>query len=330
MLKFFSTGHFSRYIVLSFLILLFWIPEFINPVYYKSVTEPLFIFISKLLGVNTYLSIAVTLIISIFSALLINQLATDFEISGRFSSLGIFYFILISSAIPAFYSFNPMIIVNVFILFLFINVFRIPTASITISVAFNSGFLIGIASFFFPPLIILLFFLWGAIIIHRMTEWRNFVASLVGIVLPYLFLFTWYFWTDSVYENAVILYEDFFFIPSYNFPEFSLNLIIIIYLFIIITISALNILGHLREKNINLRRNLMITVLYLAFVLGLSWYYFNTMETMLLAAIPGALLLSNLTLQSKRLKPLNITIYLLLGLIFLNLYLGLGKYLLAS
>lgn len=327
MLKFFSTGHLSRYIIISFLVIFFWIPAFLNPVSYHSVAEPLFLFISTILNINPYLSIISTLIISIFSALLINQLASDYEFSGRFSSLGMFFFVILSASLPAFFSFNPIILSNVFILFLLKNVFRLPTTAAAIPLVFNSGFLIGAASLLFPPLLILIFFLWGAIIIHRMTEWRNFVASLIGIVLPYLFLFTWYFWIDSVYEIAIILFEDFF-IQRFSLPDFSLNFIIIIYLLIIIISTTLITLGHLREKNINLRRNLMIIVLYLVFTLALASYYYNTMETLLLVAIPAALLLSNHTFQSKKLKLLNISIYLLIGLILLNLYWDLGKYLL--
>jgi len=324
MLKFFGTGHISRYLAILLLLVLFWIPAIVNPAAYNSASEPIFEFLSNQLGVNIYFPIILALLIIIFSALLVNQLATDFEFSARFSSLGLFFFVLLCSSIPLFFSFNPVILANVFVLFLLKNVFKLPSTTAPIPVAFNSGLLIGIASLFFPPLVILLFFLWGAIFIHRLTDWRNFVASLIGIVMPYLFLFTWYFWTGSVIENSVSLFEKYFFIPYIKLASFSLNYIIIIFLFLIIIVSALNTLSHLREKNINLRRNLMISVLYLSFTILLSWYYYKIMETMLLAAVPAALLLTNSTFQSKRLKFLNFVIYLLLGLIIINLYIGLA------
>lgn len=327
MLKFFNTGHFSRYLAAFVLLALFWLPAFLYPVAYNSAAELLFLFLSNLIDVNPYFTLVSALLISIFSALLINQLATDFEFSSRFSSLAMFFFILISSAMPVFFTLNPIILANVFILFLLKNIFQFPTSSAAIPVAFNSGLLVGVASLFFPPLLILLFFLWGAIYIHRLTEWRNFIASLIGIIMPYLFLFTWFLWNGAVLENAFHLFEEYLFIRGFELASFSFNYLIIIFLLIIVAFSAMNTLGHLREKNINLRRNLIITIWYLAFVLALSWYYAKIMEAILLIAIPAALLLANSTSQSKKLKFLSIVIYVLLGLIIVNLYFGLGNFL---
>lgn len=323
MIKFFNTGHLSRYIAAFFLLASFWLPAFLNPIAYASVAEPAFLIISNLIDINPYFPVGLALLISIFSALLANQIATDFEFSSRFSSLGVFFFVLLSSSLPEFLTLNPIILSNVFILFLLKNIFRFPVSASAIPISFNSGLLIGIASLFYPPLLILLFFLWGAIFIHRLTDWRNFAASLIGIIMPYLFLFTWYLWAGSVIGNAKHLFEDYFFIRNIQLASFSINYLIMIILLLIIVVSALNTLGRLREKNINLRRNLMVTVLYLAFVLLLSWYYGKIMETMLLIAVPAALLLANSTSQSKKLKLFNIVIYLLLGLILFNFYYGL-------
>lgn len=325
MLKFFNTGSLSRYIAALLLLALFWLPALLNPIAYNSVSELLFLLFSNLIDVNPYFPVVSALLISIFSALIANQLATDFEFSSRFSSLGMFFFVLVSSAVPAFFTLNPIILSNVFILFLLKNIFQFPVSASAIPISFNSGLLIGIASLFFPPLVILLFFLWGAIFIHRLTDWRNFAASLIGVLMPYLFLFAWNLWGGSVIGSAKHLFEEYFFIRSIKLASFSLNYVIIIIIFLIIVVSSLNTLGHLREKNINLRRNLMITLLYLTFAIALSWYYIKIMETMLLIAVPAALLLTNSTSQSKKLRLFGIVIYLLLGLILINLYLGFGS-----
>lgn len=324
MLRFFSTGHLSRYAAILLLVVLFWIPAILNPVSFVSVSAPLFQFLSNLFGANIYFQLALVLLISIFSALVVNQLATDFEFSGRFSSLGIFFYVLLSSSIPAFLSFNPIILANIFILFLLKSIFQLPTSGAPIPVVFNSGLLIGIASLFFPPLAILLLFLWAAIFIHRLSDWRNIAASMVGVILPYLFMFTWYLWAGSVVKISINLYEEYFVIPEINSVVFSFNFLIFIFLFLIITVSAFKILSHLREKNIHLRRNLMISILYLLFTIALSFFYYKIIETTLLVAIPAALILTTTTFLSKRLKFLNLTIYILLGLIILNLYLGLA------
>jgi hypothetical protein len=196
---------------------------------------------------------------------------------------------------------------------------------VPITVAFNAGLLLGIASFLFTPLIILVFFLWIAIIVHRLTDWRNFVSSLIGVTLPYLFLYTWYLWAETFHENLESTFSTYFFIPNFQFSEFSMSHIIIILLMFIIAVSSLNTLSWLREKNIHVRRNLMITLLYLVFTISLAIFYHQMAETLLLIAIPATLILTNSAYQSKKLKYFNWAVYIMLILIFINIYLNLGK-----
>ena len=228
MLKFFSAGHLSRYVAIFLLLGFFWIPAFIVPQSYYTESENLFTSISGLFDVNIHFSVALAFILIIFSALLINQLTTEFEFSSRYSNLGLFYFVILSSALPAFFTFNPIILANIFILFLLKGLFKLPTNELTIPLVFNSGLLVGFASLFFPPLVLLLLFIWIAIFMHRLSSWRNLVASVIGMLMPYLFIFTWYLWAGSVLENINFLVEKYFFIPQFSLPDFSFELLIII------------------------------------------------------------------------------------------------------
>ncbi|HEY9115509.1 MAG TPA: DUF6427 family protein [Bacteroidales bacterium] len=327
MLKYFSSGHLSRFITIFFLIVLFWLPAFIaHHIYVPDFGNPLFLFLFQLTAFNIYLQISIALLITIGSALVVNQIAADFEFSSRFSSLAIFFFILCSSAFISFFSFNPILLANLFLFFFLKNIFSFPSSSTPITSTFNAGLLLGIASLFFAPLLIFLVFLWLAIIVHRMNDWRNFATSMIGILIPYLFLFTWYLWTESVFENANNLATAYFLIPEIKFPSYSLNLLITTIFMIVITVSGFSVLTHLREKNIKLRRNLMITLLYLVFTILLSILYQNINQTMLLIAIPASLILTNSVNPGKKMKIFNIVIYLLLALIVLNLYFNLGLY----
>jgi hypothetical protein len=170
--------------------------------------------------------------------------------------------------------------------------------------------------------VLLLIFLWGAIIIHRLSNWRNFIAGAIGVFTPYLFLFTWYLWQESVLENINLLLQGYLIIPKISLAEFSLNYVIILLTILIIVFSALSTLAHLRGKNINLRRNLMVTILYLSFAVVIASYYSKIFESILLVVIPASLVLTNFAYQSKKTKWFNIIIYVLLVLIILNLYLG--------
>ena len=323
MLKFFGAGHLSRYVAIFLLLVLFWTPAFINPQNYYLYADTPFAKLAELVEVNIYFSTILAFIIIVISALLLNQLATDYEFSSRYSSLGMFFLVILTSSLPAFYSFNPIILANVFILFLLKNICELPTSELTIPIVFNSGLLIGFASLFFPPLVLLLFFLWGALFTHRISTWRNIVASMIGILMPYLFVFTWYLWTESIVENSNQIFENYFYIPDFSLAGFSIEIQIITFILLLIIYSTFSTLGHLREKNINLRRNLMISIIFLLFSIAIAWFYFKIPQTLLLVASPAALLLTNVTFQRKKLKWFNIIIYSLLALIVANLYFNL-------
>lgn len=323
MLKFFSTGLPSRNIAIFLLLVFFWIPAFLDPQSYHKESETLLASVFRLADLNIYFSLSIAFVIIVFSALMLNQLAIEFDFSSRYSNLGLFYFVIFTSALPAFFTFNPIIIANILALFLLRSLYKLPSSDLSIPISFNSGLLVGLTSLFFPPMVLLLLFLWTAIFIHHFSTWRNIIASVLGAIIPFLFLFTWYFWNGSVVENTKLLLENFLFKPQFSFQKFSFKILVFTVVMSLTMYAVISTLTHLREKNINLRRNLMITITYLLFSTALSACYARIPEAMLLVASPSALLLSNFTLQKNNLKWLNLVVYMLLILIAANLYLKL-------
>lgn len=324
MLRYFSSAYLSRYVSILFIIVIFWVPSFFIQQTAGPYSEPIFLLLFHLAQSFPIILIIAAFILTLLSSLIVNQMTSEFEFSNRFSTLGIFFFILFTSSLLELLSFNPFLIANIFLLFYARYLFKLPFTNIPITIAFNAGILLSLASLFFPPLLVFIFLLWASLFIHRLNDWRNYASSLIGLTLPYLFLFTFYLWDGSLSQN----YEDwlnfYVFIPLTGFPDFSFSMINIAIFLFIIFISIINTLARLREKNINLRRNLMITIFYFLLSMFIAIFYRADIRTILIAAIPASLLLTSSVLQTK-MKIFNLAVTVLFFLILVGLYLNLFK-----
>lgn len=63
-----------------------------------------------------------------------------------------------------------------------------------------SGILIGISSLFYPPVILLSFFVIFSLIINKFSKHKDIAVFLLGILTVYLYVFCYFFFTDQLVE----------------------------------------------------------------------------------------------------------------------------------
>lgn len=61
-----------------------------------------------------------------------------------------------------------------------------------------SGILIGLATLFYPPVILVSFFVMASLIINRYSKYKDIFIFLLGIVLVYLYVVCFYFFNDRI------------------------------------------------------------------------------------------------------------------------------------
>ncbi|MBN2482324.1 MAG: hypothetical protein JXB19_11315 [Bacteroidales bacterium] len=149
----------------------------------------------------TVLANVTAMIIVMINGFMLLQLnAIHFFITTRTQIPALFY-MLLCSTLPSGTRFMPALIASSLLILL---LFRIFSAYKKESLSYNfldAGFLISLAGFFYVPAILFYPFLLIAMNIIRPFVWREWVFSLIGLLLPFLFLFAAYFLADASIAN---------------------------------------------------------------------------------------------------------------------------------
>jgi hypothetical protein len=300
--------------------LVFWLPTFLLlPVQYNYPAS--LIALPEAIGPVAYLFHAVSFLLLLFTGLMINQIASGTGFTARISTLVLFIYILFGTALASFTGYSIFFLIGLLFAFFLRLLYYIPDTEKTIILSFNTAMIPGIAALFFPPALYLILLLWIALIIHRSGYWKNFLASLMGLISPLFFVFLWYFWFNrtEVISNALsTLYAvD----PAYLL-EFGVMDYAILFLLVLLTLAAtLRASASLIEKNINLRRNMILTLYFLVIITLIVILFGRVEKSLMMISLPAALLVAQTVQEIRKVKPYNFVFLVLLALVLVNQYL---------
>lgn len=198
-----------------------------------------------------------------------------------------------------------------------------PIVENPIPLVLNASLMLGIASLYFIKILMLIIVVWIALIIHRTNSWRNYVASIIGIIMPYIFIVTWYFWSDQLSDFVLKIKMMMTIKLNTDISIGTTDLIILIIASIFIIIAGFKTYTHLTEKNINLRRNLIISIYFLIVSLIVVILFGSGVNSLLITIIPASIILSNAFHNLRRIKLYNISFLVLAVFIIINHYLKL-------
>ncbi len=325
MLRYFNKGYFSRTLVLLFFAVILWVPAFLLPTE-TAVPEnaaPLYRLLLLLTGCCIYLQLAVAFVLSMASALLLNQLAANSDLTEKTSQWGILLYVLMISALVSQTAMTPLVFVNFFMLLSLHFLFDGTEAKDPIPAVLNASLMLGIASLFYLPAVLFILLLWVAFAVFHINQWRNFAVSVIGTSIPLVFTYVWYFWYDRSTEAVDLFLASL----TPRLPGLSgiwpFDRLIAVILFLFILVAALKVNGGLMEKKINLRHVQVVLLNYLILTLAMTVFYSPESGTGLAIAIPAALVLAAAMAEAKKLKWYEWTVRLTFILVLLNQYLHL-------
>ena len=225
-------------------------------------------------------------------------------------------YVLFVSGLLAMHTLHPVYFGALFLLISIDRLFSTYKKQIIHSSTFDAGFFIGLGSLFYFNLIFYFPIIWvGIILIRKSPNWRNFVMSLIGVALPWLFTFTYYFMTDSLNEPSEIIHQNIF--TRNYFLRDNLNLQIYVgFLTIMTLLSSFFLLLQYDEKKVSTRKYFQI--FFLIFLISFALLLFIpavSQEILVIMAIPLSSLISNYLIFMRRQFWGNVFLLLFLGLI---------------
>jgi uncharacterized membrane protein YfcA len=159
--------------------------------------------------------------------------------------------------------------------------------------------------------------------IFRVGRWRNFAVSVIGLLLPFVFAFTWYFWNDQLTDAYVLLLSSLsFHLPDLaGFPPGDMGIAAMLLVFMLVSVAQTN--RRLMEKNIDIRQMLVVSIWFLAGGFALILLFSESPADGLLLIVPASILFVSVISETRNLKWFERAIRLLLLLALINQYIHL-------
>jgi len=186
-------------VILPVALILLWLHAFLNPV--TPLTEnacPVYGLLISGIKEYPFIVTLISCMLILCEALLLNFIIEKNEIINTTTYLPALIYILLMGLQPEMFSLHPIIISNLFILLALHKLMQTYRKETAYSGAFDTGFFISLACLFYAPSIVFVLMFWIGLIIIRPFIWREWVLSLLGFLLPFVYLLFVYFWTDKL------------------------------------------------------------------------------------------------------------------------------------
>lgn len=221
------------------------------------------------------------------------QINAKFAFVKERTFLPAFLFPVIIYAMPGLRVMQPVLISCVFIILALRSIFASFDKRSAIQSAFDAGFFLGIAGifYFYANFMIILVPL-SLSILRNNIRWREMIVPFIGLLLPWIFVFSFYYITN---QSQILLefVHNSFLIKDKSFLFSIPTQVYFIYLILVITIASVFILRQYGVKNISVRRYFKILFLFFLAASGMLFSPHVSYEILVFLTIPLTFLLTN-------------------------------------
>lgn len=136
-------------------------------------------------------------VIVIVQALRLNILLSRFKMFQQVSYLPAFTFVLLTALFPFWDAISSGLIANALIIWILVKLNRLYDQTQPKTLEFNIGLIVGFSILLYEPIAILIPVVVFALTIIRPFRLAEWLVLIMGILLPFYFIFTYVFLTDS-------------------------------------------------------------------------------------------------------------------------------------
>ncbi len=195
----FNSSRSQMIIFIIFLLFLLWAQtlfgsagEVFSPYHH---TLPGFSDINSWLGIGSLpvISSIFAIFIMLIQASILSYFDFKFKLLKNKSFLPALFFVILASSFIETQQFHSIQIASLLFSIAILRMFQSVQEQRAISHVFDAAFSVSLASLFYLPMGIFIFFVWSSILHLRPFVWKEWVASILGFSLPYMLYFGFYF-----------------------------------------------------------------------------------------------------------------------------------------
>ena len=256
----------------------------------------------------------------LINAVLLNAVFNSYEFLDKNTYvISLIYVVLTPMFVPL-YQFNPVLIAHFFFIASLGILFQLKQNTDGKITIFNAGILLSLSILLLPFLIILIPIMLMMIVIIRSFNWREFFICLMGIVVPFIYYFSYLFLTDQFLFTWKL--------PSWQMHNYlsALELYPVVAIYIILLfISLLSLSARMLKSSLRLKKQIQMLglIFTILFILGCADFYFSgSLFYFSLAIIPLTFFLTYAFLSKRSGIPANIFFYIALLYSFVKFFLN--------
>jgi hypothetical protein len=286
--------------------------------YFDLNPMPLYGLLSSLTGTNPLPGVFFSIILVAFMAFLTVNLNNSLFFINTRTFLPALIYILLSGLFPDYQVMNPAIFSAMFLMLAIRRImesYRVQGISYSF---FDAGLLIGTGSLFYANLIWFGTLVVIGIAILRMSNIKEILIALIGLVTPYILTFGIYYIIGRDLEDlvSVIRYNLFARQAVYVFSR--INIVSMAVIGLITLVSGANLIMVMNKKKIQSRKT--FSLLIWLFIISLAVYFLFSsvsVEMLWITAIPLSYFIAHYLIFSKR----RIIPEIVLAMLFLMIFL---------
>ncbi len=281
---------------------------------------PLFLYAFQELRDQRVLMVGVSLVMIVLQAFLLTTVINKQGVLRDSSHLPALLYVVLMSCFPEQLSFNPLLFANFFIIIFLNSIFNFFRSDTAVYEVFDAGLFIGIASLFYWPCLFLFPLIWAGLYVLRPFAWQEWLASFIGVFLPFLFFGSILYWFNMLSFNSLKAILEPFYKVEFSTAYNGTYIILFIILVIILMASLFRFSRDLNTfAKVRTRKFLAIVVWFFLFA-GLSYLVSvkRTMISLSFLAIPLSVIISNYFLSLKNQLLAELVFLLLLAAVIYN------------
>jgi hypothetical protein len=198
MIRFFKSSFVVQYFAICITALILWGRSFFEPppMPLPDGFVPFYSFLYSLLSGFALIQVIAGYLLVIVSAIILNRLLYTHNIVQKNTSMTGFVFVILMSYYPELQTIQPVNIAVFFLLLILTYLLGSYNREEPLDFIYSAGFIITIGSYVYFPFIFFYGLILFSFIFFRSVKWREWVSSVFGLLTPFLFLATYYFWFD--------------------------------------------------------------------------------------------------------------------------------------
>jgi len=303
-ISFFKTNQPASFLALPLLALVLWFASWINPAAPELISAMPFYegisFINAIPLLSQFLAFLLVLTQSFYLNYIINKYDLR-DSRERTNFLPALFCIFFLSLFPAFRTLLPQHFSGIFLLLLIDKIFDSYRKDAAFADCFDAGLFASIASLFYFPSVIFFFLIWTGFVLLRAFNWREWVISFLGFIIPWLMMLTYYFWFDKLEVFFSLHISSSFSADYFDFGKPDHAVLIFVFTGLLFFPAFMSFLNALSSGKIRTNKFFMLFTWFLFFAVVSAFIFpVGAYAHFTFVAIPLAVIFANWFLSLKK------------------------------